>query len=91
MFKFNVGISWRSDLKERYFIVIVRGNCCEYFRDTNIAQKIGIPLREYQRILKDFGAYIYNQETYFHNKEDAEKVLKFIKEKYEILLAMDIG
>ena len=76
-----------SSRKLRYFIALEEKND-HFWRylcfDTEIAEYFGISVKQYQKELKKFGAYKY-RDTLFKNKDDAERALEFLKEKYGII------
>ena len=76
-----------SNRKFRYYIALekINNQIWEYLCfDTEIAKYLGISVKQYQEELKKFGAYNY-RGMLFRNKNDAEKALEFLKEKYSLI------
>lgn len=68
----------------------VAGLMCTYYvgvdkllcYDTTIAKYIGIDFFEYKKILKSFGAKLYDTEYYFDEESDCQKCCDYLDETY---------
>ena len=70
-----------NSYNREYWLVI-----SDLVHDNEIAEYLDIPLKEYQNILINNGAYIdaetTSDEYYFKTKEDAEKCLRELESYY---------
>ena len=57
-------------------------------QDKNIAEKLGISLYKYQKILKSFGAIKKDHEMVFVSSSDCEKALDYLNGTYGIILVL---
>jgi hypothetical protein len=57
-------------------------------QDKYIAEKLGLSLYKYQKILKSFGAEKKDNEMIFRQISDCEKALNYLNETYGILLVL---
>lgn len=70
------------------YFIIAYGNGIRLTYDYEIANKLGVTLEYYHNELLNFGGIIKNEEVYFSYYDDAKKVLQYLKDKYDIIIAL---
>lgn len=58
-----------------------------FYQDKDIADYIGISLDEYQEELLQFNG-VYAFEILFYKRHDVQQAIKYMNEKYRVLLAL---
>lgn len=74
-----------EQLDHNYYFIMIN---YQIVHDSDISEKLKIPLKEYQNCLLKFNGFKYFQDVYFCDKLDCQNALDYLNEKYGVLLAL---